>query len=576
MKFPRIQFTSQTTDGGAKKLPRVLRHYKAKSAWGLDFGGNALKAVKINCASGEPVIEAMDIIEYPPLPPDVNFLQSTQALEAVQSLIARHGITKTDTVTVSVPGQSVLSRFTTVPPVDKKQLRDIVGFEAKQQIPFDLNEVVWDYQQLSEHTPGAEVIEIGLFASKRTTLDQILANVVPLKPGLTALQVSALAIANFVLFDKHVDGQTVIINVETENTDLIVIEGLRIWVRSILLSAIDADLVKEIQRSMEYYKSMAKEASQCKTILLMGNKFKDPAHVKCITDSFPFDTKVLTTVNALKLSPKIAPEDFSNSLVNLGVALGLAIQGAGLGQVNVNLLPPEFIKTAEISKKKPYAIAIAGCATMFLIVQYGGMRFMLARLQNSASHHQRILQNVKDFERKYKNVETLAQTNKTALDLISSIDSNRFFWMESLDRLISLIPENVSINSIQSSWLDPSDLVTKVLEKQTGRADFFQAKRPVDPSKPGTSRKALIMGIKGESREPSMGFIEERILKPIRNITLRDQKVPAFKNVEIVPGSCRQIDHNGEWQYISFEIRWIVKSQDEILLETKSLPGGKS
>ena len=80
------------------------------------------------------------------------------------------------------------------------------------------------------------------------------------------------------------------------------------------------------------------------------------------------------------------------------------------------------------------------------------------------------------------------------------------------------------------------------------------------------------MGIKGESKEPSMRFIEERILKPIQNLTVFDQKVPAFKNVEIVPGSSRQVDHkNGGESYISFEIRWIVKSRDEIQFEETSL-----
>ena len=78
------------------------------------------------------------------------------------------------------------------------------------------------------------------------------------------------------------------------------------------------------------------------------------------------------------------------------------------------------------------------------------------------------------------------------------------------------------------------------------------------------------MGIKGESREPSKSFIEEHVLKPIQNLSLFDQKVPAFKNVEIVPGSCRQVDKEGIGSYICFEIRWIVKSSDEIQQETKS------
>lgn len=69
-----------------------------------------------------------------------------------------------------------------------------------------------------------------------------------------------------------------------------------------------------------------------------------------------------------------------------------------------------------------------------------------------------------------------------------------------------------------------------------------------------------------------MRFIEEHILKPIQNITLFDHRIPAFKNAEIVPGSSRQVNHKeGGDSYISFEIRWIVKSKEEIQWEENSV-----
>jgi len=46
-------------------------------------------------------------------------------------------------------GQSGLARFVKLPPVEEKKISEIVKFEAKQQIPFSLDEVVWDYQKIS-------------------------------------------------------------------------------------------------------------------------------------------------------------------------------------------------------------------------------------------------------------------------------------------------------------------------------------------------------------------------------------------------------------------------------------------
>ena len=47
---------------------------------------------------------------------------------------------------VSVSGQSVFSRFVRLPPVDKDKVYQIILYEAQQNVPFPIEEVVWDYQ----------------------------------------------------------------------------------------------------------------------------------------------------------------------------------------------------------------------------------------------------------------------------------------------------------------------------------------------------------------------------------------------------------------------------------------------
>ncbi|MEK7698928.1 MAG: pilus assembly protein PilM [Planctomycetota bacterium] len=580
MKFDFLRIApKKQQDPGTKKLSKTIARYKTKVAWGLDIGGHALKAVKITQSSGIVQIEDFDVIQYPAIQPDTDFLQSSRIKEAIQTFLTRHQIAKGDKVVASVPGQFVLSRFTTIPPVEKKQLREIVRYEAKQQIPFDFKDIVWDYQQLSEQTPGAEGIEIGLFAAKRTTLNHILANVSSLQSRVTTLQVSPLAISNFIFFDQQAVGPTIIINVETENTDLAIANGRRLWLRNIPRSTLDNDLAKEIQRSIEYYKSLAKEPVQFKTVVLMGNKFKDPANVKFIADTFTYEIKILKTLNNVKLSSALDTARFHDDILNLGIAMGLAIQGVGLGRTNLNLMPLEIIQALEIAKKKPYAVAALGCFALSILIQYSGLHFQMEQRQSSNDHYQRVLQNVKELEKNYRKMETIAQTSASELEQVSSLDSTRFFWMEVFDKLLSSMPDRVSISSIQTSWIDTDSIKQKNTPSQNSPG-FFQAKKTAASGKSAAFNKTLLMGIKGESKEPSISYIEKDVLAPIQNLILFEQKVPAFKNVEIVPGSCRQIagtDKDGG--YICFEIRWFVKSQDEIQVETKSLlalPGTSS
>jgi len=527
------------------KRPDLFKRHETKTAWGLDVSGNELKAVRITKAHGETTVDAVDIIEHSDFSAGFDIQEPQQIKNAMHDFVQKHSFGRSTELIVSIPGQLTMSRFSTIPPVSKKQLKDIVRYEAQQQIPFNLNKIIWDYHQLSGRVPLEEGIEIGFFASKRETVDSIIKNIASHEINITALQVSPLAVYNFVLYDQKIENTTIILHREAKNTNLIIIDGSHFWLRNIPLHDINANFIKEIQRSMEYYKSLSKETAQFKTLLLLGTEFQDQLKQKFIQDNFAFHVKTLDTLHNLKLSPKINTDFFYNNSMKLSVALGLALQGVGLSKIDTNLLPPELVRLAEISKIKPYAITTLGCCALFLIVQHFGLHMQMNQLGNLYEQNHITLQKIKGLERKYKNAASAAKIKKEKLEVVSSIDPSRFFWMEVFKNLLSLVPDKISISSIHSSWINPDTLNTDTKEKKN------------------SSKKWLLMGIKGESKEPSIEFIEQNVLSPIKKLTLFDQKTPAFKNVEIVPGSCRQVySEDYSATYIEFEIRWFVKSSE--------------
>src|ERR671922_1234304 len=133
--------------------------------WGIDLGQCALKALRIEVVEGAVTATAFDYVEHPKIlsQPDADPDQLTR--EALEKFLSRNSI-KGDIVAISIPGQSGLARFVKLPPVEEKKIPDIVRFEAKQQIPFPLEEVVWDFQRVGsgQVTDGyALETEIGLF-----------------------------------------------------------------------------------------------------------------------------------------------------------------------------------------------------------------------------------------------------------------------------------------------------------------------------------------------------------------------------------------------------------------------------
>src|SRR5438034_10880161 len=84
-------------------------------------------------------------------------------LKALQEMLAEKGL-KAKNVNVCAPGFHVFSKFVKLPPVDAGKVTQIIQYEAQQNVPFPLSEVVWDYQILGS-TPGGE-LEVLLVAIK--------------------------------------------------------------------------------------------------------------------------------------------------------------------------------------------------------------------------------------------------------------------------------------------------------------------------------------------------------------------------------------------------------------------------
>ena len=215
---------------------------KIQAVWAIDIGQAALKALKL--VPGETpeqvVAEAFDFIEYPKILSQPDADPDELVREALATFTDRNDL-KGCKVAIAVPGQSGLVKFIKLPPVEKKRIPDIVKFEAKQQIPFALDEVVWAYQQIGGDDDADDeeftMAEVGLFAMKR---DQINRAILPLTVAgieVDVVQMSPIALYNFIAFDQ-IKGtgskdSVVLLDIGADNTDLIITDGNRIWQRNV-------------------------------------------------------------------------------------------------------------------------------------------------------------------------------------------------------------------------------------------------------------------------------------------------------------------------------------------------------
>lgn len=385
---------------------------RRNAIWGIDIGICAIKALRCvpGNAPGELVADRFDFIEFPKMlnQPEVDV--DGQIQEALQQFLSRNEV-KGDRVAVSVPGQSGLSRFFRPPPVDLKTLPDIVKYEVKQQIPFPIEDVIWDWQKLGGVEVDGRIIdaEVGLFAMKRDGVFRALKPFNDAGIDVDVVQLSPLAVFNFAvneLIRKNPaddDGENkskswVVLSIGTDTTDLIVTNGSRLWLRNIpvggnhftkqlsrelklthakaeqlkknvrqaedpkqLLTAMRPvfnDLVNEVQRSITFFRSIDKTADIGQMVLL-GNAAQLPGLRQYLGSQLEIDIAKVDEFQRLKGPEVVQQGPFQENLLSFAPAYGLCLQGIGQSQLKTNLLPREIQVERIIEAKKPWVLAAA-------------------------------------------------------------------------------------------------------------------------------------------------------------------------------------------------------------------------
>ena len=89
-------------------------------------------------------------------------------LKAIQELLSQKPYRGKQT-NVCAPGYHVFSKFVKLPPVDSSKVTQIIQYEAQQNVPFPLEEVVWDYQIMG--TTGSGELEVLLVAIKSDVVE---------------------------------------------------------------------------------------------------------------------------------------------------------------------------------------------------------------------------------------------------------------------------------------------------------------------------------------------------------------------------------------------------------------------
>jgi type IV pilus assembly protein PilM len=374
------------------------------SVWAIDIGNTSLKALRLSNESGALEVIGFDNITHGKVLSGSGIKdQEKQELIAIslRQFVQQNDLGR-DEIIVAVPSANSFARFVNLPPVEQKRIPEIVKFEASQQIPFDINEVAWDWQLMTE--AGAAEAKVGIFAIKNDVVTAELEHFSRENLEVTYVQIAPMALYNYIFYDRpdlmRSDTQaTVVLNIGAETTDLVVCTKSDVWQRTIAMGGnaftkaiadtfklnfekaeklkrtapmskyarqilqamkpVFTDLASEIQRSLGFYTSSHSNVKLARVIALGGGT-KMRGLLQYLQQSLQMPIERPDAFKQVGINASVSAAKFHESICDFGVVYGLGVQALGLGRIESNLLPRSIAKSMVWASKTKFFV-LAAC-----------------------------------------------------------------------------------------------------------------------------------------------------------------------------------------------------------------------
>ena len=461
----------------------------------LDIGAHALKLAEFVEEHGglEMTHYAVADIGIDPQSSDTD--RSQYLITTINALLSEAGC-KPGPVQVSISGHEVFSKFIKLPPSTPDKMAQTIQYEAQQNIPFPLNEVVWDYQIVTGKDGDAEVM---LTAIKSDAIASICDCVTfaGLKPDL--IDVAPMALYNAIRYNyDNLPECTLVVDIGARSTDLIFLEAGRIFSRNVpvagnqITQAIQQEfevsfdeaealkkahayvgfggpyeapksettdkvskavrammtrLHQELNRSINFYRSQ-QGGTPPKLILLTGGSSVIPYTDTFLREKLHVDVDYFNPFNNVAVAEQIPAEQIGAHACEMGCLVGLALRKSHTCPLSFNLLPPKFEEEKKFKKKVPYFILSSVTLLVTLALWSVGYRSLAS---GTADAKDKVNARVSELSAQEKDLEVteaeVAQL-KAQVGRLADIENNRGVWREALAEITSKLPDGVWLTRI--------------------------------------------------------------------------------------------------------------------------------
>src|SRR6266542_669965 len=339
-------------------------------------------------------------------------------LKAIQELFAEKPFGSKN-INVCAPGFHVFSKFVKLPPVDTSKVTQIIQYEAQQNVPFPLEEVVWDYQILGT-TPTGE-LEVLLVAIKADVVEGRFRTAEAAGLRVQLVDVSPAALCNAFRYNYgDLEGCTMLLDIGAKTSNLLFFEKGNVYSRGINIGAnsITQDFAKEsklpydeaervkiqegfvslggayeepdsphqaaiskiarqvltrlhiqVNQTIQFYRGQ-QGGSPPDRLFLSGGATSMPYTAQFFSEKLNLPVEYFNPLRNLQIDPELPREELAKVAHSHGEVVGLGLRNLAHCPVELNLMPKSSLKRREFAQKKPYLAATIVCVIL-IVFAYG-------------------------------------------------------------------------------------------------------------------------------------------------------------------------------------------------------------
>jgi hypothetical protein len=383
-----------------------------------------------------------------------------------------------------IDGQSVFSRVVTLPPVAADRVEQTIRHEAVQNIPFPLEEVVWDSVIFD---PDALEKEVLLAAVKADLVNGLIHAATANGLKVERILPAPVALANAVRLTMPASEKcTLLVESDASSANLVFVEGGRLFFRSVP-GGDESRLSQEVARSISFYTNQRGGSAPARTLVAGEAK---PEHLDVEAEQF------------IPGFVQYAGNDHPVAAVGAAAAGGFAI----------NLVSAHMQdEGASRLRGALWAYILIG-ALMMGAVWGWYLNWAAGRIAVQHVDVSRQVSELASIEDQLIPIENNIERILSEYDMYLAIDRERGFWRDTLVEVEALLPDGMFLLSSMPIDQDGGSgglqvTVVSYLDKETEGQDAVKLLRDAFRQSDRFSRQSKI-----SSRPSKQAFVRSFVL----------------------------------------------------------------